>query len=112
MNKRAAFKARGQLRKASKLLSIVDRNIRLMAFGAEQDAARYECRRCSECPGEEHHWLQPEHDPKTDRSFVPCKHCDAEALLCEVCFECAVWPIVGDAPVCGDCKTGRGDFEP
>lgn len=30
MNKRAAFKARGQLRKASKLLSIVDRNVRLM----------------------------------------------------------------------------------
>jgi hypothetical protein len=30
VNKRAAFKARGQLRKASKLLSIVDRNVRLM----------------------------------------------------------------------------------
>lgn len=81
-----------------------------MAFGAEQDAARYVCRRCGDCPGQEHHWLQPDHDPKTDRSFVPCKHCAAEAQLCEECFGCAVWPTSAvDVPLCADCRAAGED---
>lgn len=48
----------------------------------------------------------------TDRIFCPCKHCDAEAQLCEVCFDGAVWPIVSDSPVCEQCKAERPDEEP
>lgn len=67
-----------------------------------------ECRRCSECPGGPHHWLQPDHDPETNRCFVPCKHCDVEAALCEACFECAVWPP-RHGTVCEDCLRAQAE---
>lgn len=63
------------------------------------------CRRCTECVGEEHHWLtsMPE-CPEDGEPFIPCKHCDARAALCEECFEAPVWPIVSDQPLCSGCR--------
>jgi hypothetical protein len=34
------------------------------------------CRRCSECVGEDHHALLEEYDDETGECFVPCKHCN------------------------------------
>jgi hypothetical protein len=60
------------------------------------------CRRCTECLGEDHHWLPwlPDFDESGD-PFVPCKHCDARANLCEDCFEAPASPPAGDR--CEDC---------
>lgn len=36
------------------------------------------CRRCSECRGQEHHFLPlEEQDEETGDFYYPCKHCDA-----------------------------------
>ena len=49
------------------------------------------CRRCSECIGQAHHWLE-------DGYGVACKHCDAIAELCLSC-------TVGDNdPDCSECQ--------
>jgi hypothetical protein len=40
-------------------------------------ATSEQCRRCSECVGQEHHFLpMPEEDDDGEWVF-PCKHCDA-----------------------------------
>jgi hypothetical protein len=50
-----------------------------------------ECRRCGECEGQDHHWLDelwfdprlsPTADPVGDKV---CKHCPAVGLTCEEC---------------------------
>ena len=46
------------------------------------------CRRCSECRGENHHWLEACNPPAPDGDgFVgyECKHCDARAEMCDAC---------------------------
>lgn len=46
------------------------------------------CRRCSECRGENHHWLEACNPPAPDGDgFVgfECKHCDARAEQCDAC---------------------------
>ena len=59
------------------------------------------CRRCSECVGQAHHWMdndafQDEGDPQ-----YACKHCPAVAFWCEEC--------VGEG--CKDCNdTGIGEI--
>jgi hypothetical protein len=67
-----------------------------------------DCRRCVECRGEEHHWLtsMPE-CPEEGEPYVPCKHCDARAPLCDQCMEAPVWPLTGDPTLCGDCRAGN-----
>jgi hypothetical protein len=62
------------------------------------------CRRCTECVGEQHHWLtaMPE-CPEGGEPFIPCKHCDARAALCDECFEGPIWPIVSPA-ICKSCR--------
>lgn len=49
------------------------------------------CRRCSECRGENHHWLEECTPPATDMSedtgwagYI-CKHCDAKVEMCDAC---------------------------
>jgi hypothetical protein len=66
------------------------------------------CRRCSECEGEEHHWLtsMPEL-PVDGEPYIPCKHCLARAAVCDECLECPVYPIVSDQPLCVDCRYGK-----
>lgn len=63
------------------------------------------CRRCVECQGQEHHWLtaMPE-CPENGEPFIPCKHCDARAGVCEGCFEAPVWPQMSDQPLCAECR--------
>ena len=48
------------------------------------------CRRCSECVGCEHHWIE---DPTPEHDYV-CKHCEAKG---DMCLECS-----GDG--CEACK--------
>jgi hypothetical protein len=39
------------------------------------------CRRCSECIGQEHHFLPIiDQDDETDELYYPCKHCDARLV--------------------------------
>lgn len=75
------------------------------------------CRRCTECLGEEHHWLTsiPEErvlDGVSEWVFI-CKHCDAvsRAIDCGVCDEtipqAVARPLGGHgALVCSECATG------
>ena len=53
--------------------------------------ARTECRRCTECEGEEHHWMVilGEAESDGDDITIPCKHCDAttHGVDCEACGE-------------------------
>ena len=47
--------------------------------------ANYECRRCSDCRGEQHHWIEDCGDDDDDGQFYACKHCDATANACGNC---------------------------
>jgi hypothetical protein len=77
------------------------------------------CRRCSECQGEEHHFLEHvEHPDQSDdettiteewAGFI-CKHCEVKADQCEQC-DGPIFPITG-ATVCVHCAAERGDAEP
>ena len=75
-----------------------------LAERAAREAAET-CRRCTECVGEEHHWLtsMPE-CPEDGEPFIPCKHCDARAAVCDECFEAPVWPIMSNQPLCASCR--------
>ncbi len=46
------------------------------------------CRRCSECRGENHHWLEESRPPPPNgdgfNGYV-CKHCEATAEMCDDC---------------------------
>lgn len=46
------------------------------------------CRRCSECRGENHHWLEESRPPPPNgdgfNGYV-CKHCDATSEMCDGC---------------------------
>lgn len=70
------------------------------------------CRRCVECIGQDHHWLtsMPEmyREGIGGGAYVPCKHCEARAGLCEECFEGAVWPPVPGG-LCDLCNAGVSD---
>jgi hypothetical protein len=48
-----------------------------------------DCRRCSECIGEEHHFSDVIRD---DNGDFECKHCDVVAEACNACCEHPVWP--------------------
>lgn len=41
-----------------------------------------ECKRCTECVGQEHHWQD---GILTDDHRYQCKHCDATAPACDTC---------------------------
>jgi hypothetical protein len=73
-----------------------------------------DCRRCSECQGEPHHFLPDDAEFEDDdgnecEPRIPCKHCDVKAGICDECMG-PVWPA-GPA-VCTACTSERGDFEP
>jgi hypothetical protein len=64
------------------------------------------CRRCTECEGQEHHWLMPDctnEDGTPCEPFIPCKHCDARAAVCEGCYE---GPALPGSSRCGECSNG------
>lgn len=64
------------------------------------------CRACSECEGNHHFSDSGLRCPENgDPPRFVCKHCDAEAAVCESC-DGAIFPIT-DAVICSDCtKTG------
>lgn len=46
------------------------------------------CVRCSECRGENHHWLEHCDDPaEVEKPFVGyvCKHCEERIAMCDAC---------------------------
>lgn len=67
------------------------------------------CRRCVECVGQPHHWLTsvPEF-PEVGEPYVPCKHCDARAAVCEECWEGPVWPPTTNNQRCELCNAQGG----
>jgi hypothetical protein len=73
-----------------------------------------DCRRCSECIGQDHHFLEHAEEPTddNDEGFAGyiCKYCEVKADLCESC-DGPVYPTTG-ATKCADCTAGRNDFEP
>lgn len=42
------------------------------------------CRRCADCTGQEHHWLE-DCDESTGWVGYSCKHCPARAEMCDYC---------------------------
>jgi hypothetical protein len=67
------------------------------------------CRRCGECEGQPHHWLtsMPE-CPEGGEAFIPCKHCDARARVCDECCEGPVWPADANNRRCELCNAPGG----
>jgi hypothetical protein len=46
------------------------------------------CRRCSECPGADHHWIESVYGDEPINESSPshiCKHCDATGDECDAC---------------------------
>lgn len=71
-----------------------------------------ECRRCTECQGQEHHFLPlAEWDEQAEEFYYPCKHCDARARCCSEC-EDAIWPVVEGVERCGYCAEISGQGGP
>jgi hypothetical protein len=68
------------------------------------------CRRCSECRGEEHHWMTAIPDVWEDDGtmIIPCKHCEAvaTALMCDNCGDVEPLPPDTEEPddyLCPEC---------
>jgi hypothetical protein len=60
------------------------------------------CRRCSECRGSEHHWLDNmDFEGPEDPEYV-CKHCPAVGIECSACEE-----GIRNGKRCGVCQ-GEG----
>ena len=47
--------------------------------------AVYACRRCSDCTGEAHHWMDGAIREDDDFTAFACKHCDMTAAMCDAC---------------------------
>jgi len=71
------------------------------------------CRRCSECSGVEHHFLEHCEDPTevigNREPFVGfiCKHCEVTTPACDDCL-LPIWPLNRDATICSVCEEARG----
>jgi hypothetical protein len=79
---------------------------------AERDVKPENCRRCSECVGQEHHFLPiAEWDEVAQDFYYPCKHCDQRAPACFECEE-AIWPVVDDSGRCAECKFDDKEANP
>jgi hypothetical protein len=71
------------------------------------------CRRCSECEGRLHHWIEDPLDP-ADEDFEPgdycCKHCEVRGEECPNCVDgialcdCEFASQVCECPQCEWCK--------
>ena len=69
-----------------------------------------ECRRCSECQGQKHHWCTE--ILADDGERLQCKHCPATSAPCDTCMgdgcaECARTGVI-DVQVCQDCLDATG----
>lgn len=67
------------------------------------ESERKTCRRCSECVGQEHHWIdsyQYEGEGTENDPDLACKHCDAIAFMCLGCD--VGMPATGQ--ICKECR--------
>jgi hypothetical protein len=63
------------------------------------------CRRCSECQGEKHHWL--------DAVSYVCKHCETTAPACDSCIEAPGLVDTGDGGhLCSECVELAAEVDP
>lgn len=62
------------------------------------------CRRCSECTGEDHHFIEDQELGENDEVLhdYACKHCSATAHMCNEC-DVPVWPA-HDSELCAECR--------
>ncbi len=69
------------------------------------------CRRCSECLGEEHHFLDSctNDDGNPVEPHFVCKHCEEKAGYCDERGG-PIYPFAGQS-CCADCTAERGDFD-
>lgn len=65
-------------------------------------ATNPECRRCSECVGSEHHWMDLFDERKAPGATHGCKHCPAAGRECDLCGGEG-----GDGEDCPQCR-GHG----
>lgn len=99
-------------------VSAIERAIEERAIEMALDVTRKPppgCRRCTECVGQEHHWIAlPEHDMTRDVVFFECKHCPAtcEAVEGDEPYEPS--GVVADPPfvAAGDDDGDEEDFTP
>lgn len=52
---------------------------------ASESGTRVPCRRCSDCRGAEHHWIDNSECYGPEDPSHECKHCDAFGNECEAC---------------------------
>lgn len=74
-------------------------------------ATQTTCRRCTECEGREHHWIDNpdfgnENRPIEQQHSHICKHCEAFGDECVTCYGEGEEPGLEDEP-CGACD-GEG----
>lgn len=67
-----------------RLLAAEFGKVRAGAACPSPEQASTACRRCSDCEGENHHWIE-EADEKTGWCGYLCKHCPARAEMCDDC---------------------------
>lgn len=65
---------------------------------------RNKCRRCADCRGRRHHWVEHCVDGESD---FTCKHCDATAELCMDCMGDGEY--VGVNQVSRTCRACNGE---
>lgn len=71
------------------------------------------CRRCSECEGMSHHWIEntsfgdDEEIEENNSTTHLCKHCDAMGDECDLCYGEGLDPDSMDDVVCPECN-GEG----
>ncbi len=90
---RPPYHAYGDSQAACAMSDSIDELASLAA--ATKGGAVKRCRRCSDCPGQDHHWM--------DTVAYECKHCDALAKACEDCMEAPA----SAGRLCGDCAQHR-----
>ena len=69
-------------------------------WDAKMDTQGTECRRCSDCKGSDHHWLDNMDFEDADDAEYVCKHCPAIGTDCQFCEE----GLTHDGKLCGVCK--------
>lgn len=72
-------------------------------LGAIQDGeevAPSSCRRCSECIGQGHHWIENDEVFGPEDPDLVCKHCDAKAFKC---IDCDDRIVGGPDQRCAEC---------
>lgn len=66
------------------------------------------CRRCSECVGCEHHWMEHFDDKRTPGVMFGCKHCAAAGYECKNCEGTGGIFIAGPEPLDEACAACNG----